>query len=229
MTQNKSETAGETVETAMDMSISEAADEKPTKTTPKKAPKIEEKSPQKEGEGAGEDGWGAEVELESAIGVKAEEAAEYRRKQRRFRHLMERGVEPGAWIVVEVDIHEAAQIPSGVNRCDLVETFEALGAEPELAPLINLGLGSEMELEALDAAGWAVVHDEATETVLHATIEGNREWSEHLGGRARDGEIERRFEIVVRRAPWRDRKIRRLSKINVVSVQIHPDPEKSDL
>jgi len=227
MTRSKFETASGAIEAAMDASVPEAADEKPTKTTPKKAPKAEGKNPQKEG--AGEDEAEEEVELESAIGVTAEEAAEYRRKQRRFRHLMARGDEPGAWIVVEVDIHEAAQIPSGTNRRDLVETFEALGAEPELAPLLDLGLGSEAELGALDAAGWEVVHDEATETVLHATIEGDREWSEHLGGRARAGEIERRFEIVVRRAPWRDRKIRRLSKINVVSVQIHPDPEKSNL
>lgn len=167
--------------------------------------------------------------IEQVLGLTEAEHDEYSRKRRRFWHLLRRGIEPGPWVMVEVDLTEAAQIPSGAGRCDLVEEMRAMETVPELRDLLEASLGNEIDTEAVAAAGGVLISHDAQETVLHAVIEGARDWPEHLGGAAGAGEVERRFEITVRRAPWRDRKVRRFAKIVIVSVQIHPDPAASVL
>lgn len=167
--------------------------------------------------------------IEQVLGLTEAEYGEYGRKRRRFWHLLRRGIEPGPWVMVEVDLVEASQIPSGTGRRDLVEEMRAMETVPELRDLLEASLGNELDAEAVAAAGGVLISHDEQETVLHAVIEGGREWSTHLGGVAKEGEIERRFEITVRRAPWRDRKVRRFAKIVIVSVQIHPDPAESAL
>jgi hypothetical protein len=167
--------------------------------------------------------------IEHALGLTEAEYGEYGRKQRRFWHLLRRGIEPGPWVMVEVDLTEAVQIPSGAGRRDLIEEMRAMETVPELRDILAVSLGGELDTEAVAGAGGVLISHDAQETVLHAVIEGTRDWSEHLGGAAGGGEIERRFEITVRRAPWRDRKVRRFAKILIVSVQIHPDPIASAL
>lgn len=167
--------------------------------------------------------------IEQVLGLTEDEHDEYGRKRRRFWHLLGRGIEPGPWVMVEVDLTEAAQIPSGAGRCDLVEEMRAMEAVPELRALIQVVLGSELDEAAVAAAGGSIVSHDEHETVLYAVVEGARDWPGHLGGAAGAGEVERRFEITVRRAAWRDRKVRRFAKISIVSIQIHPDPVKSTL
>jgi len=167
--------------------------------------------------------------IEQVLGLTEHEHAEYGRKRRRFWHLLRRGIEPGPWVMVEVDLVEAAQIPSGSGRRDLVDEMRAMETLPELREILEAALGSEFDEAALAAAGGILSAHDAQETVLHAVLEGARDWPTELGGPAGDGEIERRFEITVRRAAWRDRKVRRFAKLSIVSVQIHPDPATSTL
>lgn len=167
------------------------------------------------------------VDLFGALGV--DNVAEWERQGRRFRHLLKKGIEPGPWVVVEADIQEDTQIPSGNDRCDLSDVYEAMEEIAEMQAVVNHGLGSTSEDAELSKHGIHVEHTGEGETTLTVTVEGQRNWPEALGGRALDGEIERRFTIVVRRAAWRDRKIRRLAKIVTTSVLLHPDPRKSSL
>jgi len=167
--------------------------------------------------------------IEQVLGLTEGEHAEYGRKRRRFWHLLGRGVEPGPWVMVEVDLAEIVQVPSGAGRCDLVEEMRAMEAVPELRDLLQAALGSELDEAAVAAAGGTIASHDEHETVLYAVLEGARDWPGSLGGVAGAGEVERRFEITVRRAAWRDRKVRRFAKLSIVSVQIHPDPVKSAL
>lgn len=167
--------------------------------------------------------------IEQVLGIKETEYGEYDRKRRRFWHLMQRGIEPGPWVILEVDLIETSQIPSGARRCDLVEEMRDMESVPELNDILEAALGGELNTEAVSVAGGILISNSEQETVLHAVIEGERDWTTCLGGPKRPGEIERRFEITVRRAVWRDRKVRRFAKIAIVSVQIHPDPETNTL
>lgn len=167
------------------------------------------------------------VDLFGALGV--DDVAEWERQGRRFRHLLEKGIEPGPWVVVEADILEESQVPSGNDRRDLSSIYAAMETIAEMQTIVNHGLGSVSEDDELLKHGVSVEHIAEGETVISVTVEGQRHWPEELGGEALEGEIERRFTIVVRRAAWRDRKVRRLAKITATSVQLHPDPHNTEL
>lgn len=154
---------------------------------------------------------------------------EYLRKMKRFRHLLARGIEPGAWMVIEHDLVNVAQVPSGANRRDLVAELEALEGIAECAEIVGLALERELVVEAIEDLGGIVrVEDDTTSTVT-IVVEGERQWPEVLGGDKTAGELERRVVLHIKRAPWRDRKVRRLARLEVIGVEIHPDYEHSEL
>ena len=168
--------------------------------------------------------------LGEAIAAEASvEAREYLRKTKRFYHLLERGIDPGEWIVLERDLVEVAQIPSGSNRRDLAAEMEALEAEAECRFIVEAATAAEFEVEEVERRGGVVVEHGEEGSIVEIVVEGQRAWPEPLGGAGLRGEIERRITLHVRRAPWRDRRVRRLAKLTVVAVEIHPDPERSAL
>ena len=157
------------------------------------------------------------------------EAGEYLRRTRRFYHLLEHGHEPGEWIVIERDLREVSQVPSGSARRDLAEEMAALEGESECGAVLEVACGAELDVAAVERLGGVVLEHNEESSVIEIVVEGRRSWPEVLGGEGLRGEIERRFTLHVRRAAWRDRRVRRLAKLTVTAVEIHPDPERSQL
>lgn len=157
------------------------------------------------------------------------EREQYLRQNRRFLHLLELGVEPGAWIAVEHDLVSVAQIPSGVLRRDLTDEISAMEEHIELRTVLDAVTGASVQLDRVSDLGATIEVHDAERTVVRVVVEGRRAWAAVLGGPAPRAEMERSFTIHVRRAPWRDRKNRRVARIDVRATEIHPDPEHSDL
>lgn len=151
----------------------------------------------------------------------------YARQDRRFQYLLERGIEPGPWIAIERDLVQRSQIPSGKQRQDLSEELSAASERPEIDQLFRAVLSSSVDVASLEDLGIEVVEHDDEHTVAVICVEGARTWPDALGGTGVVGEIERRFTIHARRAPWRDRAVRRLAKLEIVAVEVHPDPEQS--
>lgn len=160
--------------------------------------------------------------------VWVEDGGEYARQDRRFQYLVDAGLEPGPWVAIERDLVDVAQIPSGPNRQDLVQVYEALTQVGELEPVVRAVLGPVFDPATLPP-GVMVEVDTDDHTVVRAVVEGTRPWDPALGGTGVPGEIERVFTLYVRRAPWRDRAVRRLARVVVACIEIHPDPVESTL
>lgn len=153
---------------------------------------------------------------------------EYARQDRRFQHRVARGIEPGPWVCIERDLIDESQVPSGAQRRDLGEAYAAAMDTPELRRVLSCALAREVSLEDLSAVATVLEHH-GEGSVCTVVVEGARSWPAVLGGDAIPGEIERVFTVHVRRAPWRDRAVRRLARLQVAAVEIHPDPVGSDL
>jgi len=158
----------------------------------------------------------------------ASDRVEYLRRERRFQYLLRNGMEPGSWVALERGLISAAQIPSGPKRCDLVDAYTAMREIDDLTEIINVLLDKDLDAVAmvrLENLGVEIHDHDRERSVAVITIEGARCWPDALGGPARVGEIERRFTVHVRRAPWRDRSVRRLSALEVHGVEMHCDSE----
>jgi hypothetical protein len=168
----------------------------------------------------------AATEIADLLG--ASDRAEYLRRERRFQYLLRNGMEPGAWVALERGLISAAQVPSGPKRCDLVAEYSAMRETDDLAEIINVLLDKgldALDMTRLEDLGVELHEHDHERSVAVVTIEGARDWHDALGGPARVGEIERRFTVHVRRAPWRDRSVRRLSALEVHGVELHPDAD----
>lgn len=154
----------------------------------------------------------------------AEQIARYVARDREFAERLARGVEPGPFVLVEHTLCVATQSTSGTSgKADLTAEFDALSLVPEIGPWLTKALGSAPELDGDIPHARVIEHDDSR-TVLEATCEGRRRWPACLGGPAGSHEIERSFTIVIRRAPWRDRAVRRLQVVESKSLEVHLDP-----
>ena len=163
------------------------------------------------------------------IGEEIPSLEDYARKDRRFQHLLLKGIEPGAWVAVERDLIEVVQIPSGTKRLDLQTEIEAMKNVPEMVEVLEKALGANVDIEEIEKLGGLVLEHSEEASVIQIVIEGRREWNNVLGGISLLGEIERVFTLHIRRAPWRDRQGRRLSKLTVQAIEMHADPVNSEL
>lgn len=154
---------------------------------------------------------------------------EYLRKMRRFHYLLGCGEEPGAWIITERTVVDQAQVPSGKDRRDLGEVVEAFDAESECRGIVEAALAGELDRAGIERLGGTVLEHGDDSSTVEFVVEGSRNWPDALGGAGGSGEIERRFTLHVRRAAWRDRRVRRLARVVAVALEIQPDPDKSEL
>lgn len=166
------------------------------------------------------------IEREGVLeGPGAELLLRYLELDRRFLEKFARGVEPGSFVLVERDLLRATQSTSGaLGKKDLVQEYAALGEVAELDEVLEELLSSHLCAEDIERPGVEVLEHDSEHTVVEVLCEGRRAWPKELGGSGAEGEIERRFMLCVRRAPWRDRAVRRLQSLSVISVELHADP-----
>jgi hypothetical protein len=161
----------------------------------------------------------------TADGGDVEYASNYTERDRLFGERLAAGIEPGPFVLVEHTLCVATQSTSGAGRKqDLVAEYETLTDIPELRGWFHKALGAGTERPAVEGPARVVSHDD-TRTVIDVTCEGRRRWPTHLGGPASVHEVERTFTIVIRRAPWRDRAVRRLQTVETRTIELHLDPD----
>lgn len=170
-----------------------------------------------------ESGWDIDaVEFE---GSDVKHIAAYVAADRAFVEAFVAGIEPGPFVVVESVACVATQSTSGVTgKQDLVDVYQALGEVPEVMNWLAEALSTGCSVDELERCGATVVEHDDSRTVVEATCEGRRSWPLWLGGDASMHELERVMRITVRRAPWRDRAVRRLQVVESLVREAHLDP-----
>lgn len=134
---------------------------------------------------------------------------------------------PGPAVTVRQELSRAVQVTGKVGRCDLDLHLRELAQVPGLGTVASMATAEQVDVgaleELLDALGGSM---EAGEGALSVRVPfvaapGSPAW---LGGAALPGELRRVAELSVRHAAWRDRRVRRLAAVRVVSEQLWPDP-----
>lgn len=152
----------------------------------------------------------------------AAELQDYAVRDHTFADRMRSGLEPGPFVVLERELIVATQSTSGTSgKVDLRAQLDAFEVVTECSTVGQVLLGADIELERVEADGWTIIDHDDERTVARRVCEGNRLWPAELGGPANAWEIERIFEVTVRRAPWRDRAVRRLQQVVVAAVEAH--------
>lgn len=150
--------------------------------------------------------------------------ARYVDGDRQFGERLAGGIEPGPFVLVEHLLCVATQSTSGAGRKqDLTAEYEALAELPEMRNWFHKTLGASTATPPVSGPARIVSHDD-TRTVIDVLCEGRRNWPPFLGGVPTVHELERTFTLVIRRAPWRDRAVRRLQVVETKTVEVHLDP-----
>lgn len=162
-----------------------------------------------------------EVDVDSMRAAGAHDAADTLWTYWQRSHIVD-----GGDLTVVTLLHDHEQ-NSGARKADLREVYTDLRAHPVTGPVLEHACGATPDPETLrdllDVAGSALHLEsgqcsftvELSPTYLPATLGGPRLWRETT----------RRITVVVRHAPWRDRRIRRLSRVLVESIQRWPEPD----
>jgi len=131
----------------------------------------------------------------------------------------------GPYVVVRRLLASAAQQAGtkSANRGDLVSELEALRTVPETSLVIDALLGAAVDETTLRTLG--EFSTDGVRSSAEVRVEGWREWPEALGGAASANEIERVFVLSANHAGWRDRMVRRLTRLDVYGVELLANPE----
>jgi hypothetical protein len=126
-------------------------------------------------------------------------------------------------VVVRRRIVSARQRDGRDGKVDLARELDALD-EIGLDAACDALLGTAPDVDALAGIGGiAVVEQGESRTVVTATL-SSPVWPDALGGVPGVGEVAREVTLVAAHAKWRDRRVRRLVAVEVVSVELWPDP-----
>jgi len=94
---------------------------------------------------------------------------------------------------------------------------------PETSLVIDALLGAAVDETTLRTLG--EFSTDGVRSSAEVRVEGWREWPEALGGAASANEIERVFVLSANHAGWRDRMVRRLTRLDVYGVELLANPE----
>jgi hypothetical protein len=127
------------------------------------------------------------------------------------------GIPPGA--AGTVVLSDETQQTGGADKRDLRESYDALCEHPSLSALTNLMLSPEVDegtLKTLCAqlSGSFTREDDEVCARVWLPPEG---FTQTLGGWRWPGESHRGFALYARHAQWRDRRVRRLSRVVIYS------------
>lgn len=131
-----------------------------------------------------------------------------------------------SWVGLRRIVHVAAQSDNGAGRKDLHGELAALEQLPGLGPVLELALAAECDVDALTAEtsrirGDVTVSDDGSVTVT-VPVDGVRYWDTSLGGPGMPTEVRRTVTFTARHARWRDRRVRRLTRVVVHADEIWP-------
>lgn len=132
-----------------------------------------------------------------------------------------------ATVYLQRTLLDAAQCTSKPNRSDLVAQVEALEVVPGVGDVISELTGANPDLDLLRVLGdpfhiRIFKKDEQLRTTF--VVDSCLDWLPELGGPASSGEVRRGFDAVTNYAAWRDRRVRRLTRLTVVCEERWPAP-----
>jgi hypothetical protein len=154
---------------------------------------------------------------------------DYQRRCREIARNLADNTPIGAWVIAEqlrVDVVQQAGTKSA-QRGDLNAQFDALSLEPESAAVVAALLGPQVDFARLAELGVTVERDGDVKTVATLRVEGARSWDTALGGGSGANEIERHITLSANHAAWRDRQVRRLTRVEVRTLELLADPAAS--
>lgn len=144
-----------------------------------------------------------------------------------FWQRLDRGEEPGAYMAVRREVLSARQR----DNQDLTEELAALEEMAGIGTVISAVLDAAPDLEecgkAAAGAGGRLWHGEKGEVCVR--FEWGRDdvayWPEALGGGFSPGEMSRAITVIAKHAAWRDRRARRLIRVEVEANELWPAGE----
>lgn len=149
---------------------------------------------------------------------------------RAFWRALQTGTAAGAaYTLVRRTLMTHVQSTAKKDRRDLVEVYEALTGVAVLSDIVDELTAAEPDLDALagllDAAGGGqVLPAEAGAVAVQVLLDPNGALPDVLGGVRMPGEVRRVLTLTARHAAWRDRRVRRLARVEVAADEMWPDP-----
>ncbi len=142
----------------------------------------------------------------------------------RFWNALRLDEEPGPYVALRRLLLTSKQ----KTRKDLHVEYDALLATPHLGAIVDHMLEKEPDFEVVENSAVPYLVDLVdhangahTLTVFY-TRDSIQHWSNMLGGPFSPGEQARELRVTSRHAPWRDRKKRRLSNVDVYAHELWP-------
>jgi len=168
-----------------------------------------------------------EVDLDQAPSELADLVLGYQEANRMVASQLEGGEAIGPWIITSRLLVSRVQQAGtkSAQRGDLAAELAGLREIDECDKVAEILLASTVDLEALKATGAELVESTGAKTVVKVRIEGQRDWPESLGGGASRNEIERHILLSANHASWRDRQLRRLTRVDVHALEILAEVE----
>jgi hypothetical protein len=166
-----------------------------------------------------------EVDVEAGPTAVAEQVLNYVDRCRTLARELERGA-IGAWVVVSLPLitHVQQAGSKSAKRGDLSDVYTVLLEHEETRAVLENALGATLDVGGVTLSGGVVTELEGNAARVEIRVEGPRDWPEILGGAAGPNEIERLFRFYVNHAPWRDRQVRRLTRVEIFSIEMLCDP-----
>jgi hypothetical protein len=166
-----------------------------------------------------------EVDLEAGPADVAEQVLNYVDRCRTLARELERGA-IGPWVVVSLPLitHIQQAGSKSAKRGDLSDVYAELSNHEETRAILENALGATLDIGGVTLSGGVVTALEGNASRVEVRVEGPRDWPEILGGAAGPNEIERLFRFYVNHAPWRDRQVRRLTRVEIFSIEMLSDP-----
>jgi len=167
-----------------------------------------------------------EIDVDLAPDYVREALVAYAEANQQVARSLESGETIGPWVVVSTPIYVATQQAGtkSKNRGDLVGELAGLREMTDVSDIAEALLASSVNQELLASRGVEFIECADARTVLRVRIEGRRDWPVSLGGAASPNEIERYVTLSANHASWRDRMVRRLTRVDVVAVELLADP-----
>lgn len=127
-------------------------------------------------------------------------------------------------------VRDAKQISTRDKKTDLTRELAALQMVPATAELITYLTGPDPDeeevVELARMVGARVERDEKGVWQVDVPLVGDITWPSELGGVKYSTEVGRFVSFTVRQAAWRDRRVRRLTRVRVAIEEMWCDPHR---
>jgi hypothetical protein len=132
----------------------------------------------------------------------------------------------GALVRIQRQLVAAVQRTSKQQRADLEDELAALEAVPGVGVVVEEFLGSRPDLEHLAVLGdpfYISLSTDGDMSVATLAVDAELDWALALGGAASAGEVRRWIQLGANYAAWRDRRVRRLTRVTITTEEVWPE------